>query len=309
MKALRTPDSRFEDLPGYSFEPHYLNVSDGEGGELRLHYLDEGREDGLPILLLHGEPSWSFLYRKMIPGLVDAGFRVVAPDLIGFGRSDKPVQRDDYTYQRHVDWMTEWLEKLDLRQTVLFCQDWGGLIGLRLVAEHSERFSGIVVANTFLPTGDVEPSEAFLNWQNFSQTVPEFPVGGIIEGATESVLSDDVIAGYDAPFPDESFKAGARQFPMLVPTTPENPASQANRDAWKVLAGLDIPFLTAFSDKDPITKGGDIAFQKAITAAQGQKHITIEGGGHFLQEDKGEELARVVADFVRENNLAGVRDE
>lgn len=306
MRALRTPDSRFENLPDHPFEPHYLNVSDGDGGELRLHYLDEGSANGLTILLLHGEPSWSFVYRKMIPGLVEAGLRVLAPDLIGFGRSDKPTQRGDYSYQSHVDWMAECLTTLDLRQTVLFCQDWGGLIGLRLVAEHSERFCGVVAANTFLPTGDSDPSEAFANWQNFSQTVPEFPVGGIIKGATESSLSDEVIAGYDAPFPDESYKAGARQFPMLVPTTPDNPASQANRDAWKVLASLEIPFLTAFSDKDPITKGGDLAFQKAIKGVADQKHVTIENAGHFLQEDKGEELASIVAAFVQDNNLTGV---
>jgi len=305
MKALRTPDSQFEQLPDFQFKPHYVNVDDGEGGELRLHYLDEGSAEGRPILLMHGEPSWCYLYRKMIPRLVNAGFRVLAPDLIGFGRSDKPTERDDYTYQRHVGWMTEWLGQLNLTDTVLFCQDWGGLIGLRLVAEHSERFSGVVAANTFLPTGDADPGEAFLKWQNFSQTVPEFPTGGIIQGATVSDLNADIVAAYDAPFPDESFKAGARQFPMLVPITPDNPASQNNKDAWKVLAGLEIPFLTAFSDKDPITAGGDVAFQKRIKGTQGQKHVTIENGGHFLQEDKGEELAEVVIAFVQDNNLAG----
>ena len=305
MQVLRTPDEQFENLPGYAFDPNYLTINADDGTELRIHYLDEGDAEGLPVLLMHGEPSWSYLYRKMIPGLVAAGYRVIAPDLVGFGRSDKPAEREDYTYQRHVDWMAAWLTQMDLQNTVLFCQDWGGLIGLRLVAEHSERFAGVVAGNTFLPTGDVDPGEAFLKWQNFSQTVPEFPTGGIIQGATVSDLSADVIAAYDAPYPDESYKAGARQFPMLVPISPDNPASQANREAWKVLAGLEIPFLTAFSDKDPVTAGGDKAFQKMIAGANGQNHTTIIDGGHFLQEDKGEELADVIVAFVKDNQLTG----
>ena len=305
MKALTTPDHRFEALPGYSFQPNYLTIADGEGGELRMHYLDEGPSDGLPVLLMHGEPSWSYLYRKMIPGLVAAGHRVIGPDLIGFGRSDKPTERSDYTYQRHVDWMNDWLAQMDLDRIVLFCQDWGGLLGLRLVAEHSQRFVGIVAANTFLPTGDTAPGEAFMSWQEFSQTVPEFPVGGIIKGATESELSAEVIAAYDAPFPDESYKAGARQFPMLVPITPDDPASQANREAWGILSSLTTPFLTAFSDKDPVSAGGDKFFQKQILGCKDQNHVTIKDGGHFLQEDKGEELATVVADFIKANGLAG----
>lgn len=303
MKTLRTPDSRFENLPDYPFKPNYITIDDTDGGELRVHYLDEGNPQGLPILLMHGEPSWSFLYRKMIPGLVAAGYRVLAPDLVGFGRSDKPTERSDYTYQRHVDWMTLWLKAVDLNNTVLFCQDWGGLIGLRLVAEQTDRFAGVVAANTFLPTGDKEPGEAFLKWQEFSQTVPEFPVGGIIKGATETELSADVIAAYDAPYPDESYKAGARQFPMLVPITTDNPATEANRAAWKVLAELSLPFLTAFSDKDPITAGADQAFQKMVAGASGQKHVTTKGGGHFLQEDKGEELAETIIKFVNDNGL------
>jgi len=303
MKVLRTPDDRFANLDGYHYEPHYVNIDDDDGGQLRLHYLDEGNRQGLPILLLHGEPSWSYLYRKMISGLVDAGYRVLAPDLIGFGRSDKPAERSDYTYQRHVDWMTRWLTSLDVTGAVLFCQDWGGLIGLRLVAEQTERFSGVIAANTFLPTGDTEPGEAFLNWQKFSQSVPELPIGGLIDGATESELSPQIVAAYDAPFPDESYKAGARQFPMLVPTRPDDPASSANRAAWQVLAGLKMPFLTAFSDKDPLTAGGDKAFQKMLAGADGQNHVTTKGGGHFLQEDKGEELAETVIRFVNDNQL------
>ena len=247
---------------------------------------------------MHGEPSWSFLYRHMIPVLVDGGCRAVAPDLVGFGRSDKPTERADYSYQSHVDWMSSWLEALDLNDITLVCQDWGGLIGLRLVAKYPDRFARVVVANTGLPTGDQAPTEAFLNWQNFSQTAPVFPVGMIINGGTVTELSEDVIAGYDAPFPDDSYMAGARQFPVLVPTSPDDPAAAANRDAWKVLEAFDKPVLTAFSDSDPITKGGFRVFQERVPGAKGQPHTTIEGGGHFLQEDRGPELAKVVLDLI-----------
>lgn len=303
MQALRTPDSQFDNLIGYSFAPNYANIADGEGGELRLHYVDEGPKDGLTILLLHGEPSWSFLYRKMIPGLVAAGCRVIAPDLIGFGRSDKPIERDDYSYQNHMDWLTEWFLGMGLSRVVMFCQDWGGLLGLRLLAENPELFSGTVAANTFLPTGDVPASESFLNWQSFSQTVPEFPSGKIISGATVSELSEEVLAGYNAPYPEERYKSGARQFPLLVPTTPNDPAANANREAWKVLSKLEMPFLTAFSDQDPITAGGEKSFHKMIPGCNGQDHVTIQDGGHFLQEDKGEELVQVVLTFIKNNKL------
>jgi haloalkane dehalogenase len=298
VKALRTPDSRFEGLPGYSFAPHYLDVADGEGGTLRVHYADEGPREGEIVLCLHGEPSWSYLYRKMIPVFVAAGHRVIAPDLVGFGRSDKPAARSDYSYARHVAWMTALMAGLDLSGITLVCQDWGGLIGLRMAAENPERFSRIVAANTFLPTGDRAPGPAFLAWQKFSQETPEFPVGGIISGAATTPLSPEVIAAYDAPFPDESYKAGARQFPMLVPITPDDPASAANRRAWEVLSRFERPFLTAFSDQDPITRGADKVLQRAIPGAKDQPHTTIEGGGHFLQEDRGEELAKVVNDFI-----------
>lgn len=286
------------------FEPHYLDIDDGHGAKLRLHYLDEGSRNGQTILLMHGEPSWSYLYRKMIPVLVEAGFRVIAPDLIGFGRSDKPSERSDYTYQGHVDWMTQWLENMSLSHVVLFCQDWGGLIGLRLLAEQTHCFSGVVAANTFLPTGDIALGKAFTDWQSFSQTVPVFPTSKIIDGATISVLSDEVKRGYDAPYPDETYKAGARQFPLLVPTTPDDPASAPNKAAWKILSELELPFLTAFSDKDPVTAGGDKQFQKLIPGTKGQHHVTINDGGHFLQEDKGEELASVIIKFVGDNQLS-----
>lgn len=300
METLRTPDDRFDALPGYPFAPNYVDVPDGEGGSLRVHYLDEGPSDGEVVLLMHGEPSWSYLYRTMIPVLVEAGLRAVAPDLPGFGRSDKPARRTDYTYQRHVDWMRAALfDELDLRGLNLVCQDWGGLIGLRLVGEHPDRFARVVAANTFLPTGDNNPGDAFLAWQKFSQEVEEFPVGVIVNGGCTTDLAPEVIAAYDAPFPDESFKEGARQFPLLVPTSPDDPASEANREAWKTLEAFDKPFLTAFSDKDPITAGAFALLQKRIPGAAGQPHTTIEGGGHFLQEDRGDVLGRVVVDFIR----------
>lgn len=299
METLRTPDERFADLPDFPYGPRYLEVDDGEGGRLRVAYLDEGPADGETVLLLHGEPSWSFLYRRMIPVLVDAGLRVVAPDLVGFGRSDKPVSRDDYTYARHVEWMRQaLLDELGLRDVTLVCQDWGGLIGLRLVAENPDRFARVVVANTGLPTGDQKMSEAFLAWQRFSQESPEFHIGRIVGNGTAGGLAPEVVAAYDAPFPDDRYTAGARRFPALVPTSPDDPAAAANRAAWEVLTRWEKPFLTAFSDSDPITGGGDRVFQKLVPGAQGMPHTTLAGGGHFLQEDVGPELARVVADLV-----------
>lgn len=302
MNALRTPDERFGALPDYPFAPNYLDVPSGDStgtDTLRVHYVDEGPDDGSPVLLMHGEPSWSFLYRRMIPIITAAGFRAVAPDLVGFGRSDKPSARADYTYQRHVDWMRSVLTQLDLGDATLVGQDWGGLIGLRLVAEHPERFARVVAANTFLPTGDRNPGDAFLAWQKFSQETPEFPVGRIVNGGCATDLADDVIAAYDAPFPDETYKEGARQFPLLVPTSPDDPASDANRKAWAVLREWDKPFLCAFSDRDPITAGADRVLRDDIPGAKDQAHTVIEGGGHFLQEGRGEQLAEVVTEFMR----------
>ncbi len=295
MKLLRTPDERFADLPGFSFAPHYVEISGG----IRVHHLDEGPRDAAPVLLLHGEPSWSYLYRKMIPVLVAAGHRCVVPDLVGFGRSDKPSEQDDYSYQRHVDWMSEVVfDKLDLDNITFFGQDWGGLIGLRLVAARPERFARVVAGNTGLPTGDRPPNDAFKAWQDFARTSEQFPVGGIIAGGCRTKLTDDVIAAYDAPFPDDAYKAGARKFPSLVPTSPDDPAHDANVKAWEVLGRFDKPFLCAFSDGDPITKGGERQFIGRVPGTEGQPHTTIEGGGHFLQEDQGEQLAQVIADFI-----------
>jgi haloalkane dehalogenase len=299
MKTLRTPDDRFTSLPGFDFAPHYEEIADGEGGVLRVHFLREGQPDAPVVLLLHGEPSWSYLYRKMIPPLTAAGLQIVAPDLVGFGRSDKPAERSDYSYARHVEWMRELLfDRLALQDVTLVGQDWGGLIGLRLVGEHPERFARVVAANTFLPTGDATPNEAFFNWQRFSQEVEVFPTGFIVNSGCVTDLSPEVRAAYEAPFPDETFKAGARAFPMLVPSRPDDPAHDANVAAWVGLAAFPRPFLTAFGDSDPITRGTDRALQEGIAGAQGQPHTTIVGGGHFLQEDCGEVLAGVVAAFV-----------
>ena len=264
-----------------------------------MHHVDEGDPTAPVVLLLHGEPSWSYLYRHMIPVLVDAGLRAVAPDLVGFGRSDKPAHRDDYTYACHVSWLASHVfDELDLRDITLVCQDWGGLLGLRLVTAQPDRFAGVVAANTYLPTGDGTPSDAFLAWQKFSQEVPEMPIGRIINGGCTTDLPPEVIAAYDAPFPDESFKEGARQFPSLVPTSPDDPEAPANRAAWEVLAAYDRPFVCAFSDQDQITAGNERHLISRIAGAQGQPHTTIKGGGHFLQEDRGPELAQVVIDLI-----------
>jgi haloalkane dehalogenase len=297
LKVLRTPDERFAGLPGYAFAPHYIDIPSGNGTDLRMHYIDEG--EGPVVLLAHGEPSWCYLYRKMIPVLTAAGFRTVAPDLIGFGRSDKPSEKSDYSFQRHVDWLTAFVERLDLRDVVLFGQDWGSLIGLRVAAENPDRFARIAIGNGGLPTGDQGANEAFLRWQQFSQNSPAFDIGRIIQGGSATQLPDDVVAAYNAPFPDDSYKAGARIFPTLVPTSPDDPAAPANRRAWEVLQRWTKPFLTTFSDQDPITRGGEKTLQKLIPGAEGQPHVTIEGGGHFLQEDRGEELASVLVNWLK----------
>lgn len=299
MKALRTPDEFFNKLPDYAFLPHYINVDDGESGELRMHYLDEGSPDAPVVLMLHGEPSWAYLYRKMIPLVVAAGYRVIAPDLIGFGRSDKPIERTDYTFQRHVDWGNSLLDQLQIYDITLVCQDWGGMIGLRLVGEQPARFARVVAANTSLMTGDYDPGEYFLKWLAYSQTVPDFNAGDIVQKGVTVQLPDDVIAAYNAPFPDDRYKAGARQFPTLVPIKPDDPAASACRAAWSGLMQFRKPFLTAFSDKDPITAAGAAVLQKLIPGCKGQPHTTIVNGGHFLQEDQGEQFAQVVVDFMR----------
>lgn len=296
MKIIRTPDERFTELPDYDFAPNYIDIDD-----LRMHYVDEGPREADPVLLLHGEPSWSYLYRHMIPPIAAAGLRAIAPDLVGFGKSDKPVRRSAYTYEGHVAWMREFIEALDLERITLVCQDWGSLIGLRVAAENERRFARIVLANGGLPDGSQEMPKAFFKWRAFSQYSPVLPIGRIIQKGTVAGLSDAVVAAYDAPFPSGRYKAGARQFPKLVPVTPDDPAFAANKAAWKSLGQWRKPFLTAFSDRDPITRGADKVFVDHVPGAQGQAHTTIEGAGHFLQEEKGPELARVVVDFVAAN--------
>jgi haloalkane dehalogenase len=294
MELLRTPDERFADLPGWSSDPHYAEVT-AEGQTARMAYVDEGPRDGRPVLLLHGEPSWSYLYRSMIGPLVAAGLRVVAPDLIGFGRSDKPAAREDYTYARHVGWLTDLVvTHLDLTDAILFGQDWGGLLGLRIAAEQEERFGAIVASNTFLPAGDRPLGAGFEAWRTYSQQTPELAIGRIVDGGTARALDPAEIAAYDAPFPDESYKSGARQFPMLVPDGPDDPAVPANRAAWEVLKRWEKPFVCAFGDSDPVTRGADVVLQGLIPGAAGQPHTTLEGVAHFSQEDAGPRLAEVI---------------
>ncbi len=294
MKILRTPEARFDNLPDYDFKPNFVDI-DG----LRMHYVDEGARDASPVLLLHGEPSWSYLYRHMIPPLVDAGLRVVAPDLVGFGKSDKPAGKGDYSYAAHVEWMRRFIEALDLNGVTLFGQDWGSLIGLRVAAENEGRFSRVAIGNGGLPTGDQAMPKAFKIWRAFATYSPWFPIGRIIQSGTVTELGGDVVAAYDAPFPSARYKAGARAFPALVPTSPDDPACDANRAAWRTFTRWQKPFLTTFSNRDPITRGGELPWQQKVPGASGQNHVTIRNAGHFLQEDKGPELAAVLIGFVR----------
>jgi haloalkane dehalogenase len=297
MQVLRTPDERFANLPNYPYPPAYTEISDADGTRLRLHAVDAGPTAAAPVLLMHGEPSWSYLYRDIIAALVAKGHRAVAPDLIGFGRSDKPSTQDDYTYERHVHWMSDWLVATQLSNITLFCQDWGGLIGLRLVAAYPDRFSRVIVANTGLPTGS-GLSAGFEQWLKFSQSVPVLPIGDIVNGGSQRALSAAEKAAYDAPFPDETYKAGARRFPALVPITPQHASVGENQAAWQVLETFRKPFLTAFSDSDPVTKGGERAFQTRVPGARGQAHVTLRGG-HFLQEDCPGEIAALIDSFIQ----------
>jgi len=333
MQILRTPDARFDDLPGYPFSPHYTNVPDGEGGELRIHHVEEGPADAKPVLCMHGQPTWSYLYRHMIPIIAGAGLRVVAPDLVGFGRSDKPSRREDFSYQRQVDWLSAWLVENDIRDATLVGQDWGGLIGLRMVADDPERFAGVVIANSGLPApvgvseeraravrewrantppvtiADVanalsnpdreRPEVPFAYWQKWTWETEDLPVAltiaGMVDGRT---LSPAEVAAYDAPFPDPSFKMGPRAMPSHVPTLSDDPSLPANLKAWEVLSKWEKPFLCAFSDNDPVTAGAEKELLRRIPGTKDQPHQTIRGGGHFLQEGRGEELARIVVDFA-----------
>ena len=333
MKLLRTPDARFENLPGFPFEPHYTDVPDGEGGSLRIHHVEEGPKGGPAVLCMHGQPTWSYLYRHMVPVLTDAGLRVLAPDLVGFGRSDKPAAREDYSYERQVEWMTAWLVENDVRGATFVGQDWGGLIGLRMVAENPERFERVVAANTGLPApvgvseeraeavrrfrreaptptmedvmgalsqGDPErPEMTFAYWQKWCWETPDIPIGLLVAGTVDGrALTPEEVAAYDAPFPDPSYKMGPRAMPSQVPTLSDDPSLEANLRAWEVFSKWEKPFLCAFTDNDPVTGGMAPILRQRIPGAGGQPHRTIQGGGHFLQEGRGEELAKIVAEFV-----------
>jgi haloalkane dehalogenase len=298
MNILRTPEDRFASLAGFPFAPRYVEVTAADNTSLRLAYLDEGPAGSAPVLLLHGEPSWSYLYRSMIPPLVAAGHRVVAPDLIGFGRSDKPASRADYSYAAHVTWMQTFVERLRLDRITLFCQDWGGLIGLRLVAATPGRFARVMATNTGLPTGDPPMPGAFLKWRDYSQNVPVFDAGVIVHRGTCRGIDAAAQHAYNAPFPDESFCAGARQFPLLVPNTPADPEAAPNAAAWQQLERFDRPFMTAFGDSDHITAGADKQMQRRIPGAKGQPHVLLAAGGHFIQEDHGPRLAELLNGFI-----------
>jgi len=334
MKTLRTPGERFRDLPGFPFTPYYTEVPDGDGGTLRIHHVDEGPRDGEIVLCMHGQPSWSYLYRHMIPVLTEAGLRVLAPDLVGFGRSDKPAAREDYTFERQVGWLNAWLRGNDVRGATLVGQDWGGLIGLRMVAENPERFARVVVANAglpapremtpeaaealrelrrTLPTPNMQelaqalanpdpdkPARSFVYWQKWTWETEDIPVGLLIAGSVDGrTLSPGEISAYDAPFPDPSYKMGPRAMPSQVPTLPDDPALPANLRAWEVFSKWEKPFLCAFTDNDPVTRGLDRIFHERIPGTQGQPHTTIRGGGHFLQEGRGEQFAQIVTSFVK----------
>jgi haloalkane dehalogenase len=295
VPALRTPDERFTGLPDFGYEPHYAPVGD----RLRMAWVEAGPADGEPVLLLHGEPSWSFLYRTMVPVLADAGLRAIAPDLVGFGRSDKPADQGEHSYAAHVGWVRQLaFDVLELRGVTLVGQDWGGLIGLRLAAEHPDRFARIVAANTGLPTGDVDMPEVWHRFRAAVQSAPELDIGRLVQAGCRRPLSDAARAGYDAPFPDESYKAGPRAMPGLVPYRPDDPASVANRAAWRQLSGSTTPMLVAFSDGDPITGAMGPILQRAMAGAAGRDHPVIADAGHFLQEDAGPGLAAAVVEFV-----------
>lgn len=296
MKVLRTPDAAFDRLVDYPFAPNYREVAAADTPKLRLHYVDEGPLDAAPILLLHGEPTWSYLYRKFVPPLAAKGHRVLAPDLIGFGKSDKPAERADYSYERHVAWMSDWLTQMDLNGITLFCQDWGGLIGLRLVAAFPDRFARLVISNTFLPTGE-SIGPAFDAWRNFSQATPEFKAGRIVDGGSVRDLTSAEIAAYDAPYPDENYQAGARQFPMLVPVTPDHASVSENRAAWAVLEAFEKPVITCFGDQDKVLGHLDSEIQRRIPGAKGQLHCRI-AAGHFCQEDQPDGLVGLMLKFL-----------
>ncbi|MCV7441175.1 haloalkane dehalogenase [Mycobacterium paraense] len=300
MEMLRTPDDRFDDVPDFPYAPRYCEISDGDGGTLRVAWVEDGPQGAAPVLMLHGEPSWSYLYRKMIPILAAAGHRVICPDLVGFGRSDKPTRREDHSYARHVEWMRAVaFDVLDLHDVTLVGQDWGGLIGLRLAAGHPERFARLVVANTGLPNGEQPMAEDWWRFRKAIAIAPDLNIGWFVQGGCLRQMSQQALEGYNAPFPDDSYCVGPRAMPGLVPISPDDPAAAANKAAWAKLSVSPTPMLVVFSDGDPITGPMAAIFQREMRGAQGIDHPTIRGAGHFLQEDAGEELANHIVEFLR----------
>lgn len=297
-EIIRTPENRFENLEDYDFQSNYIDVEEG----LRLHYLDEGNKNQPTVLLLHGEPSWSYLYRKMIP-ILSNKFRVIAPDLIGFGKSDKFVSKQNYSYQKHVDWISAFIKRLDLKNIIIFCQDWGGLIGLRLITEMVDRFDMVIASNTALPTGKVPMPESFMKWREYSQHSSGFDIGKVIDMGTVQPLSERAYEAYNAPFPSEDYKAGARIFPTLVPIEQDDPESIKNLKAWEKLKSWGKPFLTIFGNQDNIMLGAEKVFQKIVPGAKKQNH-KILNAGHFIQEEKGEQLAEMIIEFYEKNTTA-----
>ena len=297
MEILKNNNSDFENLNQWKYKPQYTSV-ETEYGEINIHYIDEGSENTNTVLLLHGEPTWGYLYRNFIDPLVEKGLRVVVPDLPGFGKSDKLSKREGYTYEKFVKWMDVWLNKIDLKNITFFGQDWGGLIGLRLVVNNQDRFDNIVLSNTGLPTGDRPLGEAFESWKNYSQTVENFHIGGIVKGGTVTEMNQETIDAYNAPFPDDSYKEAARQFPLLVPNSTDDPSYQNNVEAWEILKKWEKPLLCAFSDQDHIFKGVENTFIKHIPGAEGINHVQIQGAGHFLQEDKPEECVEAILSLL-----------
>ncbi|HEY3716132.1 MAG TPA: haloalkane dehalogenase [Jatrophihabitantaceae bacterium] len=298
MTILQTPEERFDDLPEFNYKPHFTTLQDPNLGELRMHYLDEGDPSARPVLLLHGEPAWSFMFRRTIPELLDAGLRVVVPDLIGFGKSDKPTAQTDYTYESHVRWLTDFVSALQLRGAVILGHDWGGLLGLRLVTEVNGLAAAYVATNHGYPTGDVLPNDALREWQTFAAGAEEFDVSAIVAGACTTPLAADVLRAYDAPYPTDEYKAGARAFPALIPVRPDDPSAEAVRASRVVLSRSAMPFLTVYGEQDPIAGAADGMFQQLVPGASGQPHARLVDAGHNMPEDAGETLGELVAGFV-----------
>jgi haloalkane dehalogenase len=298
MKVLRTPDECFEGLEGYDFAPHYTQVTDEDGSAIRIHHVDEGPRDGAPILLMHGNPTWAYLYRNFIPTLAAAGHRVIAVDLVGCGRSDKPSERADYTQARHVDWLMQWLTAMDLRDLTLFCQDWGGTLGLHLVAEQPDRFRGVIASNTGMPQGEGE-GEFMKMWVKMMRDAVTFPMDQMLPTGMTHEITPGELAAYKAPFPDPSYEAGICRFPMLIAVQADNPGVPANKEAWKKLGSFEKPFLTLFGAKDPVTRGGEQLLQQHVPGASGQAHQVFPNASHFIQEDVPDELVRHILAFAR----------